>query len=299
MLTCPPTRPVPRDRLYPGLSLLSVMQLWVIEMSAVGLRQRTIRERVAIVQRCAAFNGMQPESLTRDAAVAFLAQDGLKSSSRSTYWGALWSWFAWLVLRGVRDVNPLATVPRPRVPRGLPRPLTTAQVRAVLALRMWPSTRAQLLLMAYQGMRVHEVAHLRGEEVDRLGMTITVRGKGGVVDVLPLHPRVAEIAAQMPASGWWFPSPADSAQHVQRASVSAGISRVMRRAGVNGTAHQLRHWYATELVRAGANLKTVQGLMRHASLATTERYVLVADERSRAAVDRLPDIEQQEEGEWS
>lgn len=90
------------------------MQLWVIEMSAVGLRQRTIRERVAIVRRCAAFSGLPPESLTRDAAVAFLAQAGLKASSRSTYWGALWAWFAWLVLRGVRDVNPLATVPRPR-----------------------------------------------------------------------------------------------------------------------------------------------------------------------------------------
>ena len=73
----------------------------------------------------------------------------------------------------------------------------------------------------------------------------------------------------------------------EQVAVSTVIGKAMRRAGVPGTAHALRHWYATALVESGADLRTVQTLMRHASLATTERYVRVDEQRRVDAVERL------------
>ena len=70
-------------------------------------------------------------------------------------------------------------------------------------------------------------------------------------------------------------------------SVSDVVGRTMRRAGVNATPHALRHWYATTLLANGADLRTVQELLRHKSLATTQVYTKVSDERRRQAVDDL------------
>jgi site-specific recombinase XerD len=72
--------------------------------------------------------------------------------------------------------------------------------------------------------------------------------------------------------------------------VSCAISIAMRRVGVPSTAHGLRHWFGTWLVRSGTDLRTAQTLLRHASLATTAIYVEVADDARRAAVLRLPDV---------
>lgn len=149
-----------------------------------------------------------------------------------------------------------------------------------------------ILLAAYQGLRVSEVARVRGVDVDGLGETLTVLGKGGVRAVLPLHPYIAAEADRY-GPGWWF------GQHVpNRSSRSGGpvlgnsVSRIvgeaMGRAGVPGTCHSLRHWYASEMLRQGVDVRVIQQLMRHASLATTERYLHVDDEQRRAGALRLP-----------
>jgi integrase/recombinase XerD len=61
----------------------------------------------------------------------------------------------------------------------------------------------------------------------------------------------------------------------------------MRRARVQGTPHSLRHWYASTLLDDGADLRTVQELLRHTSIQTTQVYTRVRDERRVSAVDRL------------
>jgi site-specific recombinase XerD len=105
---------------------------------------------------------------------------------------------------------------------------------------------------------------------------------------VPLHPAVQAEAAGYPARGWWFPSPADRTRPMSGNSVSATVSATMRRAGIHGTAHSLRHWYGTTMLRGGANIRVVQENMRHVSLASTQIYTKVDDQERAAAVVLLP-----------
>lgn len=259
---------------------------WERRMLTAGLSPRTIEERLRIVRAVAAQSGRAAHLLDEDDVAAYLISVPAQNS-RSTYWAAMAAWHLWLRGEGARVDDPMARLPRPRTPQRTPRPVSTGQLRAVLASQMHARTRAMILLAALAGLRVHEVAKVRGSDFDLLGQTLTVLGKGGRTDVLPLHPTLASEARLWP-SGLWFPSYADPSKPILPTSVSRTVSSAMQRAGVRGTAHQLRHWFGTELLSRGADTRTVQTLMRHASLNTTALYTEVADSRRAAAVERLP-----------
>lgn len=148
--------------------------------------------------------------------------------------------------------------------------------------------RAYLILAAYQGYRVHEIAKMRGEDIDRLAGSVRVHGKGGVIAELPLHPYTAQIAERFPAAGLWFPSYDDPGRSVLPNSVSNAMSKFMAANGVRGTAHQLRHWHATRMLQHGTDLRVVQTMMRHANIATTQRYTAVNRPQQEAAMESLP-----------
>lgn len=262
------------------------MKIWAGDMAVQGLSLRTVEERLRIVAQFASTMACDPVRASRDQVSAFMGEHGWSAATRATYWSALRSWFGWLVHTGRRQDDPTTTLRGPKVPKWAPHPITTADLVRLLAQPLWHSTKAMILLAAYAGLRVHEVAKVRGEDIQ--GDVLRVQGKGGRVDYLPLHPVLVALSREMPKSGWWFPSPADPRVHVDRASVSAVVSRAMRRAGIVGTAHSLRHWYGTELVRAGVDLRTTQTLLRHESLATTAIYTRIDDGQRRAGVARLP-----------
>jgi len=104
-----------------------------------------------------------------------------------------------------------------------------------------------------------------------------------------MHRRIVQAAATMPGRGWWFPSNSTRpGQHVNSNAVCDAIGDAMIRADISGgTAHRLRHWYGSNLVASGADLRTTQTLMRHANLASTAIYIQVADGKRGEAIDRL------------
>lgn len=260
---------------------------WARVMRAEGLAERTVTDRPAIVRRAASSVDVSPLRFTTDQLVEYLAY--LPSSgTRQTYYSALRSWHLWLTARGLRPDDPMAGLRRPRAPRRRPRPVATGHLDRLLGSGIRGRTRTAVLLCSYQGLRVHEAAKIRGEDVDLVAGTLRVVGKGGVDETLPLHPLVAAEAHRYPHRGWWFPSHTRPGRPIRSTSLSAAVSRAMKRAGVPGTAHSLRHWLATELVRAGVNARIVQTLMRHASLATTAIYVEIDDGQQRAALRTLP-----------
>ncbi|WP_231115422.1 site-specific integrase [Mycobacterium avium] len=84
-------------------------------------------------------------------------------------------------------------------------------------------------MAALAGLRVHEIAKMRGEDVDLDARTLRVTGKGGRTDTIPLHPRLVAAALSMPTRGWWFPANSRRrGEHLHSKSVSDIIGSAMR-----------------------------------------------------------------------
>lgn len=141
-----------------------------------------------------------------------------------------------------------------------------------------------LLLGMFAGLRAHEIAKVRGEDVTPDALYVV--GKGNKAAVLPMHPLIWEAAQTYPRVGWWFPSSTRAGEHVGSAWVTAATTRLFASLGIEGSIHRCRHYFGTELLRAGASVRVIQTLMRHESLATTANYLGV-DEDERTAAVRL------------
>lgn len=254
---------------------------------ASGHSPRTRSARAATIRRLAA--SVDVMEVGRDGLIGWIADLDVSRSSRATYRSHVKAFFQWLADTERRPDNPSSSLPTVRAPRGVPRPVAPDEVARILAAcsdRRALQTRAYVLLAAYEGMRVHEVAQTRGEHFAH--GEVRIPGKGGVSSTVPLHPLVVELAATMPTAGFWFPSDSE-AGHVNRVSVSLAIGRAMKRAGVPGTPHGLRHHFGTQVLRAtGGDLRTTQRALRHASPATTAIYTQVADDVLFRAVGGIP-----------
>ena len=116
-----------------------------------------------------------------------------------------------------------------------------------------------ILLAAYAGLRVSEIAAIQGEHVDTVINTITVIGKGDKSSNIPRHPVLKDLAAVMPKRGWWFPTYIGNTKHLAGGpmlgdSVSSSISNVMDRANIPGTPHALPPLVRLRPPRSGRRL---------------------------------------------
>jgi site-specific recombinase XerD len=154
-----------------------------------------------------------------------------------------------------------------------------------------------ILITAYAaGLRVSEVARLRVEDIDSKRMVIRVRqGKGQKDRYVMLSPRLLEILRNywkaVRPQGYLFPGAAPD-RHIAPNSVHKACARAARYAklGKHVTVHTLRHSFATHLLEAGTDLRTIQVLLGHRSFNTTARYVHVATASlasTRSPLDRL------------
>jgi integrase/recombinase XerD len=182
--------------------------------------------------------------------------------------------------RFARISDPCEELPRIRVPRRGATPVHRDDVRRLLAVTVRADDRLMVLLASQCGLRISEIARVRGEDVDLGRRTLRVSGKGGRDDVLPLSRALVAELEQWPRRGFLFPGRTGQ-------SVGARLRRLMRRHGIVGRPHDLRHAYATELVEcSNGNIVLVSRLMRHADVSTTMRYVRV-ERDGFDLVDRL------------
>lgn len=266
---------------------LTPLEQWELHMRAAGRSNRTISETIGVLHRLEKFADCRLEAVRPLDIARFLGRGNINQNSRAAYYGYIHAFYRWWGENG--GTNNAASLRRPKSPKGVPRPITDRQLDQLLAIRMNRRTRAMILLAAYAGLRIHEIAKVRGEDVDADARTLRVTGKGNVTAMLPLHPLLVEAAKGMPRRGWWFPGNSRRpGLPIRPRGVGDIIGNAMDRAGIpGGTAHRLRHWYGTTLVATGADLRTTQGLLRHANLQTTAIYVQVADEKRVEAIDRL------------
>lgn len=252
-------------------------------MRSWGAAESTITKRL-VLAHVIADRYPDPASVTAEALGDFLADPAFSPWTRSTYYNHLRSLFGWLAETGAVASDPTATMRRPRTPAAKPRPLTATEAHAALTAATG-HPRTWLLLGMYAGLRAHETAKLRGEDVTE--HSLFVRGKGGKDSMLPTHPVLWEVAQHYPRTGWWFPSRYTEHEHVCSQTISTSITRLFRQLGIEGSYHRCRHLFGTNLLRSGNNLRVVQDLMRHSSLATTAAYLGVDEDERRKAIERL------------
>jgi site-specific recombinase XerD len=250
----------------------TVLDEWEAWQRAQGLSERTIDERLGTIRALFLHTATTPRTLTPFAIVRYCARPHLSPASKASYHASIRAFCTWMKRARVRADDPSDDTPRPKRPRSRPRPLTVEQYQAVYAAASRNRTRAYIALGALAGLRVDEIAKMHGRDVDRELGALIITGKGGATEIVPLHPDLEQIAATMPRNAHWFPPYTGHQEHVTRAAVYAAIKGAMQRAGVDATPHQLRHTYGTQLLRRGANLRTVQKLMRHKNVATTQLY---------------------------
>lgn len=255
-----------------------------------GLADTTVRNRASILRTLTQRTGRPLLELTLADLREHVGRKGIQPGSRRTERGAIVAFYTFTHAEGLTAQNPAQRLDPITAPKGEPRPFTKEQVDAMLNSGAYWRTRAMILLGYYQGFRVSQIARVHGHDIDLTGSTIRTVGKGSKDGILPLHPVIRKLAMMMPADGWWFPARGGRIGHVTGASVTNLITLAKKRAGIldpHLTPHSLRHAFGTDLVESGVDIRVIQELMMHASLATTQIYTGVSATRKRDGILHL------------
>jgi integrase/recombinase XerD len=278
--------------------MTALRQRMIEDMRIRHLARTTQKEYVRRVAAFAKHFGTSPDRLRPEAIRAYqlylLDEKGLSPSSLNTTVCALR--FFYQVTLGVDwDIQ---TIPYARKPKTLPVVLSRHEVARLLGVVRDLKHRTVLMTAYAAGLRVSEVTRLRIGDIDSRRMCIrVVQGKGRKDRYVMLSRRLLVHLrrywrAYRPQP-WLFPDrrqrnplPTSTVQAVcKRARIDAGIEKPV-------TPHTLRHCFATHLLEAGTDLRTIQVLMGHRSLSTTAIYLRVAIpniQDTRSPLDLLPD----------
>ncbi len=215
---------------------------------------------------------------------------GLAPTTVSMRLRAIRTFFSFLVRDGLLDVNPMANVPLPKVPRQFPRVLTQEQVSALIRAcdrNTWAGirNRAMVLVFVDCGLRLSELIGLDVGDVNLVGHRIHVRHATGGKERAVYFGSVAGRAIRRwvqargyaPDSAPFFP--ARGGARLDRRNVQRILERLAKRAkldGVKVSPHRLRHTAATLFVANGGPLPSLQALLGHSTLRSTEVYLHMA-----------------------
>lgn len=244
-----------------------------------------------------------------EAVLAVWAKSGLAPSTTARKLSALKQFCVFLQLEGLRKDNPAHSLRGPKQGRALPKVLSENNVNALFeAAQSDTSPKGIRMLCLLEilyagGLRVTELVTLKTRAMARRDNCLMIKGKGGRERLVPLTGAAQEaIAAWLSvraqtlpqnaiakdrAKAFLFPS-SGKAGHLTRERFAQMLKDLAHKAGLNATKispHVLRHAFATHLLSNGADLRSVQTLLGHADISTTQIYTHVLDERMRELVE--------------
>jgi len=232
-------------------------------------------------------------SVTRaDVAVLAGLWAELAPSSVARKASALRQFFAFAVDEGWREDDPSSALPQPKARRALPKTLSHDDIEVLFARaqleassgRAGPVRLLALIELLYgSGLRASEVVSLPCVALPRDAPIMTIKGKGDTSRLVPVSARAHQAVQAWlqerpgdPHSPFLFPS--RSGKHITRIRLFQMLKQLALRAGLEPSGvspHVLRHAFATHLLEGGAGLRTVQTLLGHADIATTQIYTHV------------------------
>jgi len=236
-----------------------------------------------------------------------LSEAGLSAGTSARRLSTLRQFFRFLYAERVRSDDPTTALDSPRQGRRIPKFLSEAEVEALLMAAKVRSGREGLRLMALleilyaTGLRVSELVGLPMSGLSRDGLMLVVRGKGGKERMVPLSEPARDAVQDylavretfIPKKGaapgvrnQLFPSRSKEG-HLTRARFSQMLKDLAPEAGLASnrvSPHVLRHSFASHLLANGADLRSLQQMLGHADIATTQIYTHVLDERLKSLV---------------
>lgn len=311
--------PSPRSASPPDPALEDFFRHLASDRGASPATQRNYRQALfEFVAWHEAERGGKPDwvRLQRDDFRHFLRSLGRRSQSRRTIhlrFSALRTFYRHLARTGAVPSSPVRNVALPRLERSLPRFVTAAQVIALLQapakemsrLSAAASEKTRLGLIRDQavlevlyssGLRIAELCGLNAEDVDWPGKLLRIRGKGKKERLVPVGaPALDAIQEYWSRSGGIpfgsmpvFKTTAKKPLRLYPRLMQNRLKNYLQSAGLDPalTPHKLRHSFATHLLDAGADLRSVQELLGHSHLATTQVYTHLTTERLRRAYEK-------------
>ena len=246
----------------------------------------------------AAGRGESPAGIsaaTLRAYLGALTTSGAAPRTAARRLSALRQFHRFLLREGVRADDPTELLDAPKLPAALPKLLSETEVDALLAAaalrpdeRQAVVMRAALEILYATGLRISEMLALPRAALAGDGLLLLVRGKGAKERLVPLSDAAREAAAPLLAARgrWLFPG-RDPKRPMTRQGFAQALKQVALDAGLDParvSPHVLRHSFASHMLARGADLRSLQLLLGHADIATTQIYTHVLAERLQRLV---------------
>jgi integrase/recombinase XerD len=267
------------------------------------------RRDLTAFDACIGRSGGSAEKATREQVRRYLASTGAvgAASSQARRLSALRQYFAFLYTEGLRRDDPTAAIDSPRRAQTLPKILSQADVEKLIEAARRDATESEegvrllcmLEILYASGLRVSELVTLPLSAARGQNALLLVKGKGGKERMVPLNHAARDATraylkvrdeflspGNRGAERFLFPSHGREG-HLTRRRCHQLLKALALKAEIDPaklSPHVLRHAFATHLVEGGADLRSVQMLLGHADIATTQIYTHVASERLKATV---------------
>jgi len=213
--------------------------------------------------------------------------DNLAPASVSRRLSALKTFFKFLVREGAVETNPADLIRGPKLPKHLPEHLAVDEMFALLATpdgeaNIGKRDKAWLELLYATGMRVGELVSLKISDVDLKQAMVRIFGKGRKERIVPLTPKAVAAITDYLAARAEFPKYRDREAlflnyrggRLGERGIRKLLDQYILKCSINRhiSPHALRHTFATHLLEGGADLRSIQELLGHVSLSTTQKY---------------------------
>lgn len=266
---------------------------WLTWLKIAGSPATTIRLRRGHIRFIASRSETaDPSAITQAALVRLLCNQSWSNEHRRGVRRSLVAFYEWAQERGIASGNPAAGLPKVPAAKPRPRPCPDPMWRELLTES---SLRERMMarLAGEVGMRRAEVSVCHRDDLisDGIGWALVVHGKGGKQRVVPITDRMANDIANFCRSGYLFPGNIDG--HLSAHHVGKLIGNLMPD---GWSMHKLRHRFATRGLAGTGDLLAVRDALGHASVATTQIYTAVADDKVRRVAEAAADTPYREYG---
>ncbi len=234
----------------------------------------------------------------------FLTKQGFSSKTQSRRISAMKSFYSFLYNEKIIIENPSLIIKNPKLSKSLPKFLSEEEIVIILSeakRRDNPKLYTMLEVLYSTGLRVSELVSLKISDLIQDSMFVLVKGKGDKERIIPmvevateaikywLHVRKYHISCDDKNTAFLFPSNKSTSGHITRERFAQLLKEIAILCGIDPikvSPHVIRHSFASHLLNNGGDLKSIQNMLGHADISTTEIYTHVMDSKLQEAVQK-------------